>query len=159
MEVVLNQFSEKDIHFMRLAVEKACKAGERGEVPVGAVIVDDTGTLLASEGNRSIRDHDPAGHAEMAALRAAGKRLDNYRLPNTTLYVTIEPCVMCAGAIIHARIGRLVFGAVDPKAGAVVSRYRIGRDGKLNHQVKVQGGLLAEECAELLTAFFKKKRK
>ena len=143
---------------MQLALQEARKAQARGEVPVGAVIVDETGAVLASAGNRSIVDRDPAGHAEMVTLRAAGKKLDNYRLLNTTLFVTIEPCVMCAGAILHARIGRLVFGASDPKAGAVVSRYQIGRDGKLNHQLVVEGGLLADECAELLTGFFKKKR-
>jgi tRNA(adenine34) deaminase len=152
------KFTEIDLHFMHLALEEAHKAQERGEVPVGAVIVDKTGTVLASAGNRSIVDCNPAGHAEMVALRAAGERLQNYRLLNATLYVTIEPCVMCAGAIVHARIERLVFGASDPKAGAVVSRYRIGRDGKLNHQLEVAGGLLAAECAELLTAFFKNKR-
>lgn len=143
---------------MQLALQEARKAGELGEVPVGAVIIDETGTVLAIAGNRSIVDRDPAGHAEIVALRAAGQKLENYRLPNTTLYVTIEPCVMCAGAIVHARIGRLVFGALDPKAGAVVSRYRIGRDGKLNHQAEFEGGVLADECAELLTGFFRKKR-
>jgi len=150
--------ADMDLHFMRLALLEARKARERDEVPVGAVIVSETGTMLASAGNRSIVDHDPAGHAEMAAMRAAGKTLENYRLLNTTLYVTIEPCVMCAGAIVHARIGRLVFGALDPKAGAVVSQYQIGRDGVLNHQLQVECGLLAEECAELLTSFFMKKR-
>ena len=143
---------------MQLALQEARKALERGEVPVGAVIIDETGTVLALAGNRSIVDHDPAGHAEMQVLRAAGKKLENYRLLNTTLYVTIEPCVMCAGAMIHARTARLVFGALDPKAGGVFSRYQIGRDGKLNHQLEADGGVLAEECAELLTSFFKKKR-
>ena len=143
---------------MRLALQEARKAGELGEVPVGAVIIDETGTVLAAAGNRSIVDRDPAGHAEIEALRAAGQKLENYRLLNTTLYVTIEPCVMCAGAIVHARIRRLVFGALDSKAGAVVSRYRIGRDGKLNHQLEIEGGVLAAECGELLTSFFKKKR-
>jgi tRNA(adenine34) deaminase len=147
-----------DVHFMQLALQEARKAKEQGEVPVGAVIVDETGTLLASAGNRSIVDNDPAGHAEMLALRAAGNKLANYRLLNTTLYATIEPCVMCAGAIVHARIKRLVFGALDPKAGAVVSRYEIGRDGKLNHCLILEEGLLADECAHLLTSFFKKKR-
>ena len=143
---------------MRLALQEARKAGKLGEVPVGAVIVDEKGTVLASSGNRSIVDRNPSGHAEIVALQAAGQTLENYRLPNTTLYVTIEPCVMCAGAIVHARIRRLVFGALDSKAGAVVSRYRIGRDGKLNHQVEIEGGVLAAECGELLTSFFKKKR-
>ncbi len=158
MTAALNQFTEEDLQFMRLALQEARKARERGEVPVGAVIVNETGTLLASAGNRSIGDRDPGGHAEMAAMRAAGKKLDNYRLLNTTMYVTIEPCIMCAGAIVHARIGRLVFGAPDPKAGAVVSCYQIGRDGKLNHHLEVEGGLLTDECAELLTTFFRKKR-
>ena len=143
---------------MRLALQEARKAGKLGEVPVGAVIVDEKGTVLATSGNRSIVDRNPSGHAEIVALQAAGQTLENYRLPNTTLYVTIEPCVMCAGAIVHARIRRLVFGALDSKAGAVVSRYRIGRDGKLNHQVEIEGGVLAAECGELLTSFFKKKR-
>lgn len=159
MANLLNQFTEEDLGFMRQALQEARKAREQGEVPVGAVIVDETGSLLASAGNRSIGDRDPGGHAEMAALRAAGKKLDNYRLPQTTMYVTIEPCVMCAGAIIHARIGRLIFGALDPKAGAIVSCYQIGRDGKLNHHLEVAGGLLADECGELLTTFFKEKRR
>jgi tRNA(adenine34) deaminase len=149
---------EKDIHFMRLALQEAHKAQRRGEVPVGAVIVDQNGTILAREGNRSIVDRDPSGHAEMLAIREAGKELDNYRLLNTTLYATIEPCVMCAGAMIHARISRLVFGALDPKTGAVVSLYKIGCDRKLNHQLEVKGGVLEEECAELLSSFFRKKR-
>lgn len=152
------QRKEMDLYFMRLALQEAQKAREYGEVPVGAVIVAKTGMVLAQAGNRSIIDHDPAGHAEMVALRAAGRRLENYRLLDTTLYVTIEPCVMCAGAMVHARIGRLVFGAVDPKAGAIVSQYRISGDGKLNHQMDVEGGVLAHECAELLTSFFKEKR-
>jgi tRNA(adenine34) deaminase len=151
-------FSEIDMHFMGLALQEARKAGERGEVPVGAVIVDEKGTVLASAGNRSIGDADPAGHAEMVAIRAAGKRIKNYRLPETTIYVTIEPCVMCAGAMIHARIKRLVFGALDPKTGAAVSRYQIGSDANLNHRMIVEGGLLADECAALLTSFFREKR-
>ena len=143
---------------MQLALREAREAQERGEVPVGAVLVDERGIILASAGNRSVADSDPAGHAEMMVLRTAGKKLENYRLLNTTIYVTIEPCVMCAGAIVHARIRRLVFGAMDPKAGAVVSQYNVGRDGKLNHQLEIEGGLLTDECAELLKSFFKKKR-
>ena len=150
---------EVDAHFMRLALDEARQAGERGEVPVGAVIVDETGTILAADGNRSIADRDPAGHAEMLVLRAAGKKLDNYRLLKTTLYVTVEPCIMCAGTMIHARIGRLVFGTQDPKTGAVVSCYQVGGDNILNHQLAVEGGVLAEECAEVLTSFFKRKRR
>ena len=158
MKYTQKESAETDLHFMRLALQEARKAGKLGEVPVGAVIVDEKGTVLASSGNRSIVDRNPSGHAEIEALQAAGQTLENYRLPNTTLYVTIEPCVLCAGAIVHARIGRLVFGALDSKAGAVVSRYRIGRDGKLNHQLEIEGGVLAAECGELLTSFFKKKR-
>ena len=158
MKYTQKESAERDLHFMCLALQEARKAGKLGEVPVGAVIVDEKGTVLASSGNRSIVDRNPSGHAEIEALQAAGQTLENYRLPNTTLYVTIEPCVMCAGAIVHARIGRLVFGALDSKAGAVVSRYRIGRDGKLNHQLEIEGGVLAAECGELLTSFFKKKR-
>jgi tRNA(adenine34) deaminase len=153
-----NQFTEQDFHFMRLALLEAQKAREKGEVPVGAVVVDQNDSILARAGNRSLVDSDPSGHAEMVAIRKAGKKLDNYRLPNTTLYATIEPCVMCTGAMIHARISRLVFGARDPKAGAVVSQYLIGTDRKLNHLLEVEGGLLEVECAELLTSFFKKKR-
>jgi tRNA(adenine34) deaminase len=158
MKYTQKESAETDLHFMRLALQEARKAGKLGEVPVGAVIVDEKGTVLASSGNRSIVDRNPSGHAEIEALQAAGQTLENYRLPNTTLYVTIEPCVMCAGAIVHARIRRLVFGALDSKAGAVVSRYRIGLDGKLNHQLEIEGGVLAAECGELLTSFFKKKR-
>ena len=150
--------SESDVHFMRLAIEEARAAGKRGEVPVGAVIVDGNGGILAAAGNRSIAESDPTGHAEMAVMRAAGKKKGNYRLLNTTVYVTIEPCVMCAGAMVHARVGRLVFGAADPKVGGVVSCYQVGTDPRFNHQISIEGGCLAGECAELLTSFFRKKR-
>ena len=153
-----NSLAEKDTYFMRLALEQARQAQKLGEVPVGAVMVAETGTILAVAGNRSIVDHDPSGHAEMLVLRTAGKILENYRLLNTTMYVTIEPCLMCIGAMIHARIKRLVLGASDPKTGAVVSRYQIGSDGKLNHELEVEAGILADECAGLLTSFFKMKR-
>jgi tRNA(adenine34) deaminase len=158
MDNKLISATERDENFMRMALEEARKAGERGEVPVGAVIIDEQQNILAAAGNNSIGGNDPAGHAEMVALRAAGKKIGNYRLLNTALYVTIEPCVMCAGAMIHARVGRLVYGASDPKAGGVASCYQVGGDGKLNHQLNVEGGVLAEECAELLTSFFKRKR-
>ena len=150
--------AEMDELFMRTALEEARKAGKRGEVPVGAVIIDEQQNILAVGSNNSIGESDPAGHAEMVAMRTAGKNVGNYRLLNTTIYVTIEPCVMCAGAMIHARVGRLVYGAPDPKTGGVVSCYQVGGDGKLNHQLKVEGGVLAEKCAELLTSFFRKKR-
>lgn len=158
MDYKLISLSGQDEHFMRLAIDEARKAGERGEVPVGAVVVDTHQEILSVAGNNSIESSDPAGHAEMVAMRMAGKKIGNYRLLDTTIYVTIEPCVMCAGAMIHARIGRLVYGAFDPKAGGVVSCYQLGRDGRLNHALIVEGGILAEECAELLTSFFKKKR-
>ena len=150
--------AEMDELFMRTALEEARKAGKRGEVPVGAVIIDEQQNILAVGSNNSIGESDPAGHAEVVAMRTAGKNIGNYRLLNTTIYVTIEPCVMCAGAMIHARVGRLVYGAPDPKTGGVVSCYQVGGDDKLNHQLKVKGGFLAEECAELLTSFFRKKR-
>ena len=150
--------SLRDEDFMRMAIDEARKAGERGEVPVGAVIVDEKQNILAVGGNNSIGESDPAGHAEMVAIRSAGAKICNYRLLNTTLYVTIEPCVMCAGAMIHARVSRLVYGAPDPKTGGVASCYKVGGDGKLNHQLNIKGGVLAEECAELMTSFFRKKR-
>ncbi len=150
--------AEMDELFMQMALKEARKAGERGEVPVGAVIVDEHQNVLAGAGNNCIGESDPAGHAEMVAMRAAGKKIGNYRLLNTSMYVTIEPCVMCAGAMVHARVGRLVYGASDPKAGGVVSCYQVGGDSKLNHQFNVESGVLAEECAELLALFFKKKR-
>ena len=151
--------AESDELFMRMAIEEALKAGERGEVPVGAVIVDEHENVLSAAGNSCIDGSDPSGHAEIVALRLAGKKVGNYRLLNTTVYVTIEPCVMCAGAMIHARIGRLVYGASDPKTGGVASCYQVGGDGKLNHQLIIESGVMAEECGKLLTSFFKKKRK
>lgn len=151
--------TELDELFMRMALEEAQKAGESGEVPVGAVIVDENQNVLAGAGNNSIRESDPAGHAEMVVMREAGKKIGNYRLLNTSLYVTIEPCVMCAGAMVYARVDRLIYGASDPKAGGVVSCYQVGGDSKLNHQFNIEGGVLAEECAELLTSFFKRKRR
>jgi len=148
-----------DEHYMRLALEQAALAGERGEVPVGAVLVDAHGTVLASDGNRPIEYNDPTAHAEMVVLRQAGCILANYRLSGTTIYVTIEPCVMCAGALVHARVNRVVYGADDPKAGGMVSLYQVGRDGLLNHNLEVAGGVLGEECAAVLRGFFQRKRK
>ncbi|WP_366145326.1 tRNA adenosine(34) deaminase TadA [uncultured Desulfobulbus sp.] len=144
---------------MARALELARRAAAAGEVPVGAVVVAADGAILAEAGNTCVRDSDPSGHAEMVAVRLAGRRLGNYRLPGTTLYVTLEPCAMCAALLVHARIDRLVFGAFDPKAGAVVSRYRIGSDGLLNHSFTVTGGVLAEECGRLLREFFQNRRR
>ena len=150
--------SENDLHWMRHAIELARQGQESGEVPVGAVIVKDD--QIVGEGwNQPIGQHDPSAHAEMVALRQAGKTLNNYRLLATTLYVTLEPCVMCAGAIIHARVGRVVYGANDPKAGAAGSVVDIFANPRINHHVTVEGGLLATECGDLLTQFFKAKRR
>ena len=149
--------ADEDARWMRHALMLAERAAAQGEVPVGAVLVKD-GTLLSEGYNRPIIDHDPSGHAEMLALRAGAKTLGNYRLTGTTLYVTLEPCVMCAGAIIHARVQRLVFGAADPKAGAVHSHYDVIANPRLNHAVQWTGGVLQDECGEVLRTFFKARR-
>jgi len=133
------------------------RAEVEGEVPVGAVLVKD-GELLAEGWNRPIGLHDPTAHAEVVALRAAGSTLANYRLCDTTLYVTLEPCVMCVGAIAHARVERLVFGAPDPKRGAVESAFELMQPGNFNHNVVCEGGVLVEPCAALLRGFFKRRR-
>ncbi|HXZ13213.1 MAG TPA: tRNA adenosine(34) deaminase TadA [Candidatus Sulfotelmatobacter sp.] len=148
---------EADIVFMRAALEEARAAAERGEVPVGAVAVSD-GRIVARAGNRTISDCDPTAHAEMVVLRQAAQAIGNYRLAGVTLYVTIEPCAMCAGAMIQARIDRLVYGAEDPKGGAVRSCFSILDDPQLNHQVDVASGVLAQEAGDLLKAFFASRR-
>ncbi len=150
--------NNSDERWMRHALQLAEQAASAGEVPVGAVVVQDD-QLIAEGFNRPITDSDPSAHAEIVALRAAGKVLDNYRLPGSTLYVTLEPCVMCAGAIVHARVGRVVFGALDPKAGAVSSVYDVISQPRLNHKPAWTGGVLAEECSVLLRGFFKARRK
>jgi tRNA(adenine34) deaminase len=150
---------EQDLAMMHLALIKAREASEMDEVPVGAVLADLQGQILASSGNNCIKACDPSGHAEMRVLRAAALKCGNYRMPGTVLYVTLEPCAMCASAMIQARVARVVFGALDPKAGAIVSRYRIGSDGKLNHSFVVQGGLLADESSKMLKEFFRKRRR
>jgi tRNA(adenine34) deaminase len=147
-----------DAAFMRQALAQARLAAEAGEVPVGAVLVCG-GTLLASGANQPITMNDPTAHAEILVIREAAHKIGNYRLPETTLYVTLEPCIMCMGAILHARIQRLVFGALDPKTGAASSRYTIGADGLLNHRLEITGGILEEECAQLLKDFFRERRK
>ena len=149
----------EQLAYMRLAYSEAVKAAERGEVPVGAVLVDKNGIVLAKAGNSTIALADPSAHAEILALRLAGQALSNYRLPDTTMYVTLEPCIMCMGAMLHARVSRLIFAAPDPKTGAAQSRYRIGRDGQANHELLVESGLLADECGQLLKSFFKSRRK
>ena len=150
---------DEDEHWMRHAMTLAQRAEQQGEVPVGAVIVRD-GEILGEGWNRPIGTHDPSAHAEIEALRRAGARADNYRLPGATLYCTLEPCVMCAGAIVHARIARVVYGAHDPKAGACGSMFDLlPSDDRFNHHTQVEGGILAAECGEHLRLFFRKKRK
>ena len=150
--------AQQDEFFMKMALVEARQVAGRGEVPVGAVVVDQAGQVLGRSGNRPIELHDPSAHAEMLALRQAATALNNYRLSGCTIYVTLEPCPMCAGAMVHARLGRVVFGAEDPKGGGLVSRYRIGTDGLLNHTLEFEGGLLAEEAAKLLKDFFRERR-
>jgi tRNA(adenine34) deaminase len=142
--------------FMQLALAEARAAGLRGEVPVGAILVKGF-DVIASGSNAVIGLHDPTAHAEIIALRAAGQALQNYRLPDCELYVTLEPCAMCAAAMIHARIKRVVFGASDPKTGAAGGLLNVF-DTTFNHQTEVQGGVMAEECGELLRDFFREKR-
>jgi tRNA(adenine34) deaminase len=142
---------------MQEALTEAQTSAASGEVPIGAVLVHD-GKILARAGNRTIRDCDPTAHAEIVALREAARILGNYRLADTTLYVTIEPCSMCAGAIIQARVPRLVYGADDPKGGAVRSCFEILSHPRLNHQVEVTSGVLAADCAAILQSFFAERR-
>lgn len=150
--------SENDTFWMEKALQQAVLAARTGEVPVGAVLIREE-TLLAEAGNRPITTDDPTAHAEILVLRRAAALAGSYRLPNTTLYVTLEPCLMCAGAIIHARVARVVFGAADPKTGALQSLYQIGTDGRGNHTFMVQGGVLSKQCATLLQDFFAARRK
>jgi tRNA(adenine34) deaminase len=139
---------------MRLALDQARKASMHGDVPVGAVIIDQAGSVLAAAGNEREIRHDPTAHAELLALREASRRLRSWRLTGLTLVVTLEPCTMCAGALVLARIARLVFGAFDEKAGAVSSLFDVVRDPRLNHRVEVRGGILEAECGALLKEFF-----
>ncbi len=150
--------SPRDEEFMRRALSLAEKAALSGEVPVGAVLVNAEGKIIAEAFNRPISLCDPTAHAEIIALREGARQLKNYRLLGTTLYVTLEPCPMCAGALVYARVRRLVFGAFDPKAGACGSVYNIVNDERLNHRLEVTGGVLAEEAVALLKNFFKEKR-
>jgi len=146
-----------DSHFMQLALAEARQAEAEGEVPVGAVVVRE-GELIAAAHNRPIGLKDPTAHAEVLALRAAAEKLGNYRLTGCDLYVTLEPCAMCVGALMHARLRRLVYGAADPKAGAVVSCLRLLESPHWNHRVEVTSGILAEESAALLRQFFSSRR-
>jgi tRNA(adenine34) deaminase len=149
---------ETDLHYMRLALELAARAETEGEVPVGAVLVRDE-RIIGEGWNRPIGLHDPSAHAEIMALRDAGGREHNYRLPDSTLYVTLEPCPMCAGAIVHARVRRLVFGAFDPRSGAAGSVFDLlPSDARFNHRVEVAAGCLEQDCAERLRGFFRARR-
>ncbi len=150
-------FSDNDFSWMQHAFQLAKQAEQQNEVPIGAVLVLEN-KIIGEGFNRPIIECDPSAHAEIVALRAGAKHLNNYRLVNTTLYVTLEPCLMCIGAITHARVERVVFGAADPKAGAVSSMFQIGETNKLNHRVKYQGGLLAEQCGKILSEFFQERR-
>ncbi len=143
---------------MQLALEQAALAESLGEVPVGAVAVDASGHVLATGYNRTIIDHDPTAHAEIVALRQAAQVLGNYRLPGVSLYVTLEPCAMCMGAMMHARLARVVFGAHDPKTGVCGSVLDLPSHEQLNHHTEVQGGVLSEACGNVLRQFFKKRR-
>lgn len=149
--------ADQDIYWMQYAMQLAAKAEAAGEVPVGAVLVKD-GQMLGEGWNLSISRHDPTAHAEMQAIRQCGQVLQNYRMLDCTLYVTLEPCAMCAGALVHSRIKRLVYGATDLKAGACGSVFDIVRHPQLNHQLEVTPGVLAEDCATQLSAFFRKRR-
>ena|SRR5438874_11526027 len=148
---------QTDEHWMGEALAQALAAQEAGEVPVGAVIVRD-GEIVAHGQNRNLRDHDPSAHAEIVAMRQAGQVLGNHRLEGCELFAVIEPCAMCAGAMVHARLKRVVYGAKDPKAGAVDSVIAILNHPKLNHQIEITGGVLEERCSEMLRSFFRAKR-
>lgn len=144
---------------MREALQEARRAADEGEVPVGAIVVDPNGVLLARARNRREADADPTAHAEVVALRAASSARGQWRLTGATLYVTLEPCPMCAGALVNARVSRVVFGCTDPKAGALATLYSLGTDARLNHRFEVTSGVLAEECAAVLKGFFAVRRR
>lgn len=148
---------DSDERWMAAALAEAAAAREAGEVPVGAVVVRN-GQVIARGQNRNLRDHDPSAHAEIVAMREAGRLLGNHRLEGCELFVIIEPCAMCAGAMVHARLKRLVYGARDPKAGAVESVIPVLNHPKLNHQMEITGGVLEEECSQMLRNFFRAKR-
>jgi tRNA(adenine34) deaminase len=148
-----------DVRWMREAFRAAVEAGERGEVPVGACVVTNEGRVLAIAGNRTRTDCDPTAHAEIVALREAARSFDNYRLTNAVVYSTIEPCAMCAGALVQARVKRLVYGARDERFGAVETHFRICDSSSLNHRMEITSGVLEEECRKLMQQFFRARRK
>ena len=149
---------QTDEFYMRISVEAAETAQSLGEIPIGACLVDADGEILAVAGNRTILDSDPTAHAEILVLREAALKISNYRLTDSTIYSTVEPCAMCAGALVNARIKRLVYAADDVRFGAVRSIFRICDSPQLNHQISITNGILAAECRELMQNFFKKKR-
>jgi len=148
---------ELDEKYMKMALDEAKRAGERGEVPVGAILLKGD-RVLAKDHNRCIELSDPTAHAEILVLRKAGEILGNYRLNDTVMYVTAEPCPMCVSAMVHGRISRLVFGTIEPKFGAVASKFQLLKDNGFNHHVEVDQGILEKECAEILKTFFKERR-
>lgn len=149
--------SEQHEYYMRLAMEQAAHADRLDEVPVGAVLVHE-GEVIAAAFNQPIAQHDPCAHAEVQVLREAGKKLGNYRLVDTQLYVTVEPCTMCVGAILHARVGHVIYGTAEPKMGAVDSAFQLLQDDRHYHRIQVTSGILAEECKGQMQAFFKRRR-
>ncbi len=149
---------KNDEYWMRQALQQAQKAADSDEVPVGAVLVDQSGECLASGHNQPISAVDPTAHAEIVVLREAAKRMNNYRLPDTTLYITLEPCTMCVGALVQARVARIVFAASEPKAGAIVSALRLFETGRFNHQPEIDSGVMEAESSSLLANFFQQKR-
>jgi len=146
-----------DDHFMKRALKLAQQAADRGEVPVGAVVVKN-GEIIGQGHNQPIASHDPTAHAEIMAMRDASKNLSNYRLTGCDIYVTIEPCTMCVGAMVHARIRQIFFGASEPRAGALTSQLQLMEDGRFNHSILWEGGILADQCATVLRDFFRQKR-
>jgi len=144
--------------YMELALTEAKKAGQMGEVPIGAILASENGAILSATHNRTIDLADPTAHAEILALRGAALKINNYRLLNTILYVTVEPCIMCMGAIVHARISKVVFGTADPKWGAAGSLYHFAEDDRLNHRVAITKGVCERECRSLIQDFFRAKR-
>ena len=148
----------KHIDFMNLALSEAGKAGQKNEIPIGAVLIAENDELLSAAHNKTIILKDPTAHAEILALRSAAEKIGNYRLLKTTLYVTVEPCPMCMGALLHARVSRVVFGTRDPKWGAAGSLYNLAEDHRFNHQLEIIEGICESECKKLMQDFFRKKR-
>lgn len=150
--------NERDEELMQIAIDAGREAARLGEVPIGACLIDADGNLIASASNRTITDVDPTAHAEILVLREAASKIGNYRLTETTVYTTIEPCVMCAGALVNARIKRLVFGAHDERFGAVETLFRLCDSEMLNHRIEVRSGVLADECRQMMQEFFRARR-